>query len=210
MLLDMSDKELRSRFRQNFIDYSLQAPSSEAISKSHSKDFPETAAGKQPRGKVLLVVIVVVVLGLTSGAYILLKPTPPSNKSSLLGQSISRLVSIPVYYPQDLPSGYIYNNDAKPIKANILYFSVTSPNNQTFYVSQQPIPASFDFVGFNKKFLNPDNFSSDAGSAVAGPVGANLICSILTNKNTWIIINSPSTDSLTEIETIARSLELAH
>jgi len=154
--------------------------------------------------------IVIAVLGLAGAGYAYFRPSHPPKKSTPLGQSISQLVSIPAYYPQNLPSGYSYNNDARTIKTNVLYLSVTGPGKQTFYITQQSVPASFDFVGFDKKFLNPDNFSSDAGSAIAGQVGANLIGSIQTNKNTWIIINSAGTNSLTELETVARSFELAH
>ncbi len=209
MLLGMSKKGKRSTFDRYGVDQTAGVVQPVAEAKKRPAVAARLAAVKQLNNKLLPAVTVIVAVVLAAGAYFLFKPTPKQNPSTALGQSIAKLVSIPAYYPQNLPAGYTYNNDAHIIKTNILYFSVTGPGNQTFYVSQQPIPASFDFVGFDKKFLNPDNFSTDAGSSIAGQVGANLIGSIQTDKNTWIILNTAGTNSLTELETVIRSLELA-
>lgn len=161
--------------------------------------------GKPSRQKPLLILVAAVIV---FAAVVYLrpghKPLPAAGAAAL---AAGRLVSIPVYYPQNLPAGYSYNNDAKTIKTNILYFSVSGPGKQTFYITQQPIPSNFDFSAFNKKFLSPDSFSTDAGSAIAGPIGASLVGSVQTDKNTWIIINSAGTNSQTELETVIRSLE---
>jgi len=209
MLLSMSKKGRRSTFDRYGVDQTAGIVESAAVTETRPNPVARLSVGKQFKKGLLPAAIVIVVVVLTVVGYFLFKPSHKPNPSTALGQSIAKLVSIPAYYPQNLPAGYTYNNDARTIKANVLYFSVTGPGSQAFYVTQQPVPASFDFVGFDKKFLNPENFSTDAGSSIAGPVGANLIGSILTNKNTWIIINSQGTNSLTELETVVRSLEYA-
>lgn len=210
MLLGMSKKVRRPTHDRYGVDKKAGAvePPAPAVSETRLNIVIKLPAIKQLK-KGLLPILAATAIVLVIVGYWLFKPSHKHNPSTTLGQSIAKLVSIPAYYPQNLPNGYTYNKDAKAIKVNVLYFSVTGPGNQTFYVSQQSVPASFDFVGFDKKFLNPDNFSTDAGSTIAGQVGANMIGSVLTDKNTWIIINTGSTSSLTELETVARSLERA-
>jgi hypothetical protein len=156
----------------------------------------------------LAALLAVVVVGLAGGAVYLRFWQSASAQPNAVRQLHEQGVSIAIYYPQQLPAGYTYNNDAKMVKSTIFYFSVTGPNRQLFYVSQQPVPSNFDFDGFSKKFLNPDSFSTDAGSAVVGQAGASLVGSIRTNKNTWILINTAAVNSLSQLEVIARSLEL--
>jgi hypothetical protein len=195
MLLGMSDEGPRSRRNWEFINEPTRAAGSAA---SQSRlNFRKAA---------LPALIIIGVLGLAAGSYAYFKPKHAQpGKPGVLAASNGRQVSIPVYYPRNLPGGYTYNNDPKVLKANVLYFSVSGPGKQMFYVTQQPIPATFDFTAFNKKFLNPDNFSTGSGTVTAGQVGANMLASIRTDKNTWIIVNSSGTTPLTELEAVARS-----
>lgn len=158
------------------------------------------------RGALVLTACVALVV-VAAAAETVFKPKHAQSANNPRAQSVASLVSIPVYYPQDLPKGYSYNNDAKVLKTNVLYFSVTGPGKQKFFITQEPIPSNFDFTAFNKKFLNPDTFSCDAGSALVGQAGANMIGSVQTNKNTWVIVNSGSTTPQTELETVIRALE---
>jgi hypothetical protein len=116
------------------------------------------------------------------------------------------LVSIVTFYPQNLPKGYSYANDAKALKPDTLYYSIKGPNGQVIYVTQQPLPASFDYSAFAKKFLKPDNFSTAIGDGMAGIVGPNLLGSIRTNQNTWVIFNSVDTAAQNPLESVMRSL----
>jgi hypothetical protein len=221
----MSDEELRTRFATRTARARATRPTRRVVRTGRTKppapshSLPDEGQQQQsspakpsrswrlslPRVPSPVIAAVVLGIAVIGGYFLLHRPTPVVTDPA--AQAAARLVSIPVYYPQNLPAGYTYNNDAKTIQANILYFSITGPGNQTFYVTQQSIPPNFDFSTFNEKFLNPDNFSSDAGSVIAGPVGGNLIGSVQTDKNTWIIINSPGTNSQTELETVVRSLE---
>ena len=156
---------------------------------------------------LFIITVLLVALGLSAGGFTFYESKQSkSDKTNVLGQA-TQSVTIPLYYPKNLPNGYTDNNDSLAIKQNVFYSSVTGPNNTKFYITQQPIPDNFNFVDFSKKFLNPDTFSSDAGQVVAGQVGSNTIGSIKTNKNTWILINSIGTNSLDGLEVAARSLE---
>lgn len=164
-------------------------------------------AGMTPlrRKQTLAVVgILLVVCG-----YALSNSTNSSpTQKKYLNPTISSQLTIPVYMPLGLPFGYIVNDDIKTLKFNILYFTVTGPGNQRYSITEEAIPPNFDFSSFTKKFLNPEVFTTNIGTVTAGVVGANLIGSIQTNKNTWILINAISTNSLAQLETIARSFEL--
>jgi len=207
MLLDMTDRGPRHRSNWEFVNQPGDNPESPPAARRNP--VPAVLTSQVFKKKTLPALVILVALVLAGGGYAYFKPShPKQGKPGAYGQQISQQVSIPLYYPQNLPGGYSYNNDAKVIKANVLYISVTGPGQQSFYITQQAVPASFDFVAFNKKFLNPDSFSADSGTVTAGQVGANLIGSVRTDKNTWIIINAPSTSSLTEMETVIRSFEL--
>ncbi|GEM_PF-3312690 len=228
----MSDEELRNRFDRSSPVRPVRGRDAATIRLSDSSRAVETVptrpevapvapsthtprhtsrAANINKRTIFAIIAIIIAIAAIAGGYSVLKPKhTKSGATPTFTLPAGQQVSIPLYYPQNLPSGYTYNNDAKVIRPNVLYISVTGPGNQVFYVTQQTIPANFDFVGFGKKFTSPDNFTSDAGSAMAGQVGANLIGSIQTNKNTWIIINSPATNSLTELEIIARSFEYSH
>jgi len=162
----------------------------------------------KPSRKVLFLILIIIgMIGLVAGGFDYFKSgTTIHSDLSAFGQPIDARLSIPVYFPQNLPAGYVYNKDSKVLKTNVFYYSVTGPRSRLFHVTQQPIPESFDFAVFNKKLLTPDTFNAISGTVTAGEVGVNTIGSIKTNKNTWIIINSSAPNSVTQLETVARSL----
>jgi len=217
MLVDMDEDGLRSRFKR---DYStLDEPNIMPSKFDNKTDQHEDKTSKNsafssfkvPKLNKRVVVIsasvfLIVILGAVCFALLTGTSKPKTNKSSgVLGKSTTTQSSIPVYYPKNLPNGYVYNNDFSMIKTNVYYFTVTAPGNQVFYITQQPIPTNFDFKNFDGKFQTPDQYTVNIGSVTAGTVGANKIGSIQTANNTWIIINAPNTNSLTALETITRS-----
>src|ERR1700689_2541018 len=137
----MSKEELRSRFKMAGANQPTRRPAPAAMPAApppiRSEDLTPapapTVTAKRFKKLALPAVITIVVLGLAAAGYAYFRPSHAPNKTTTLGQSISKLVSIPAYYPQNLPAGYSYNNDARTIKANVLYFSVTGPNNKTFF-----------------------------------------------------------------------------
>lgn len=191
-----------------------EPPITPTLETDHAKNSSQKlyiAIPKPSKKLIRLTVIAISVILLGLGGYYLWSSTQkePAKKTSSLVPADGKPVSITLYQPKNLPSGYIFNADAKTIKENVLYFSVTGPKKEMYYITQQPIPANFDFTTFNKKFLNPDTFTTPSGTATVGPVGAINLGSIRTSKNTWIIINASETATTAGVETVARSFELA-
>lgn len=178
--------------------------------KHHTKKSP-----KRTRWVIIgFVALVIIALGITAGYFAIksLKPNASQSNSSQTANSGSPTIpgiSFPLYYPSNLPPGYTFNKDTKVLKNDVLYYSIADPKGNNYYVTLQPVPASFNFTAFNSKFLKPDQFTTNIGSVVAGQVGANYIASIQTNSNVWIIINSSNKDSLTPLEAISRSFQQA-
>jgi hypothetical protein len=115
-------------------------------------------------------------------------------------------VGIAVYYPVNLPEGYSVSN-YKVIKKDVLYYLVTSGKGDRFSITIQALPSSFDFISFKKKFLKPDDYATPVGTNTVGVVGTELVGSVQTVDNSWIILNSKSTDAIKDMETITRSLK---
>jgi hypothetical protein len=178
-------------------------------------EAPKDVLSKKFNSKKALIIgsCSVAILGISLGGFFVLKPqkkqalTLPTVSQSK-APTVPQSSSIAVYVPRNLPSGYTYNNDQKMIKTNVYYSSINGPKGEIFYITQQPIPTDFDFTAFNKKFLNPDTFNSNAGTATVGLAGTSFIASVRTNKNSWIIINSPASKSAGSLEAVVRSLTI--
>lgn len=164
------------------------------------------------RKTLTIIGVILVVIGVSVGGYVLLNQKPQKSAiASTLSPEISSQLTIPIYLVQSLPKGYAVNNDFKIIHPNVLNFSITSPDGHKYSISEQLIPQNFDFVTFNKKFLSPDTYSTGVGTVTAGLIGSNIVGSIRTNNNSWILINAPSSgnSSLTDLEAITRAFYLA-
>lgn len=174
-----------------------------------SRDVPKR---QTRRGKTILTAAAVAVL-VTGGGFFYHQKH--QSKTNVLGSHTSSYfpatldgsqVDIPVYYPVNLPAGFKVSG-FKVIKQNVLYYVVTNKNNDSFYITIQPLPASFDFVSFAKKFPQPDQYNTPIGTDLVGVAGNQLLGSIQTNKNTWIILNSTAINSIKDMETITRSFQ---
>lgn len=157
-------------------------------------------------GAALLAVVLIVLVLLTKRSES--KKTDNQVAGSSTSSASAPTTTIAVYYPKNLPKGFSYDNNLQTLKTDVYYFSVTGPKKEVYYITQQPLAPSFDFASFNKKMSSPDTFTTDAGTATAGSIGTNMLASLRTNKNTWVIINTAPTVKLTELESVARSLSL--
>lgn len=165
---------------------------------------------------ILALSIAAVAVGLiVLGGYLLVTVVKPrhdqTNKNTVTASAAATIqgIDFPVYYPSHLPTGYTYNNDAKVIENNVLYYSIKDSKGNIYHVTLQPLPSSFNFSTFKDKFVKPDQYATNVGSVIAGQVGANIIGSIQSSDNVWIIVNSTAKNSLPELEAITRSFERA-
>lgn len=116
-------------------------------------------------------------------------------------------ITIPVYLPKNLPAGFKISG-YKAVKQDVLNYVVTNQNNDSFYVNIQAIPAGYDFNAFNKRFTGPVTYPVDIGTATAGLMNKQLICSIKTDKS-WVLINTTAIKDSADMATIAKALKPA-
>ena len=146
--------------------------------------------------------------GIGIGSYRILSAKKDEQTKKTSQSANADTYTIPFYTPKTLPKGYTFNNDIQSLKKDVYYYSINGPEDTVFHITQQPIPESFDFASFNKKFLNPDRFTTEAGSAIVGPVGSAIIGSVQTIKNSWIIVNCENSSAQSKVQTVIRSLKL--
>lgn len=178
-------------------------PTTAELIARHEQDSRKQSSGGR-RNLVLaaagLVIIVVVAL--------LFVHRSPAKHTGPFPASISAAqITIPVYYPKDLPKGFKVTG-SKVVKQDSLNYAVTSPNNDSFYVNIQPIPAGYDFAAFNKRFATPTTYQTTIGTATMGLMNNELVCSIKTGKS-WVLINSTATRSSADMATVAKALKPA-
>jgi hypothetical protein len=163
---------------------------------------------KKSRGWLRLVVVSAVMLTVVGGTIGYKYYSSSHKKTHYFPSYITKAqVTVPVYFPITLPAGYKVG-DYKIIRKNIFSYSVANSKGEKFYVTTQPMVSAFNFESFKNKFVNPDEYSTPIGSVLVGVAGADLIGSIQTNQNTWVILNSKAVGSINDMETITRSLRL--
>ncbi|CAN5327829.1 hypothetical protein BH10PAT3_BH10PAT3_4350 [soil metagenome] len=185
--------------------HNTRAEASKTLDKESTAD-DQPAPHRSHKVTYMSAALVVAISALGVGGYLLLRPkdTPvvPAQKQVAVSSKIA------VYRPTGLPTGYTYNNDLKETQANVFTYTVSGPNKQMFYVTQQAAPSSSDFVNFNKRISNPVTLDTEAGTTIAGKAGVTFISSTTTPKNTWIIINAPASTTVDSVQAVVRSLAL--
>ena len=191
------DNEIRPRPRPN-------------VRPTQDLDAIKQAPKKSRTKRWLMLAGLIVLLTLAAGGWFLWtkrqtkQAAQPVANQSYFPSGIGSQMTIPVYYPVNLPAGFSVASFAV-IKQNVLFYSVTNKAGDKFNVTIQPLPSTFDFVGFQKKFFQPDQYQTPIGSNLVGVAGTTLIGSIQTTKNVWILLNSNSVDQLKDMETITRA-----
>jgi hypothetical protein len=191
----------------------VESPIAEPVKKPKLRKQKRAKRKKRSLGKIFVifgVILVIILVGLVG--WFVVKPRyiqTKNNQATAAGTATFSGINFPIYYPSNLPPGYTFNNDAKVIQENVLYYSITDPSGNKFYVTLQKLPPAFNFAAFNDKFLKPDQYTTAVGSVIAGQVGSSYIGSIQTSSNVWIIINSETKNSLPQLEAITRSFQAA-
>jgi len=121
--------------------------------------------------------------------------------------SYRKKVDNALYYPRNLPDNLKVDRSSFDTPAqDVLTYVVRDSQGNKFYVSQQKLPANFDMASFKKKFEKTDDISTSYGSGFIGDLGNQLVGSVVTNQNSWIIVNTNDVDQQTELEELLRSL----
>lgn len=151
-------------------------------------------------GSSLLLIIVSII----SAYYIL----PSRNSVPLPPQSTLENINndLPFYYPSKLPEGFSADEDTIGTQDNVTVYQIAYGNNQRMFVSIQPIPDNFDFVGFYNQTLQAQEFEANNGEAYIGSLNDNSVVSLKT-ADAWILLNAPGGIGASEMQDIARSLQ---
>lgn len=166
---------------------------------------------KKSRKKLYMIIaatLMTLVLGYIIVILLNKKPAAGPASISTTNLAVSTNIKIPFYYPKSLPVGYKYNNDKKTISPNVYSISVTGPNKEYFYITEQAPPINKDYTPFNIQLADPRSFDSPLGKVTTGSKKNSFIVSIDTIHNSWIIINSPNTGNQSIIQPVIDSLSL--
>lgn len=135
---------------------------------------------------------------------------PSSHRPSSSGyfpDPIRSQVKTALYYPTHPPSGMQVDRTSFHVPTkNVVTYTVSDSQDNKFYVSIEPIPDNFDFIAFKKKFQTTDDLNLPTGNGFIGDLGAQLVASIQTQQNSWIIINTKAVTQAAELQSLARSL----
>jgi hypothetical protein len=167
----------------------------------------EQATRKDSGGRRNLLLAIAGLIIIVAVAIIFVHRAPAKPTGPFPASITSAQITIPVYYPKNLPAGFEVSG-SKVVKQDNLRYVVTSPNKDNFYVNIQPIPSGYDFSAFDERFTDPTTYQTTIGTATTGLMNNELICSIHTAKS-WILINSTATKATADMSTIAKALKPA-
>jgi hypothetical protein len=154
-------------------------------------DTQEGSAPKSRFGRKRIIILagVIIVVGTALSGWLFLLPRTPAAVVKAAHQ-----VSFPVYYPGQLPSGYVLDESAVSSTSEAVVFSVknTITGNQ-LVVSEQAKPPQFDFDDFYRSQMSKvDHIATSVGDGATGSAGEWYMGSVVTNRS-WIIIKGPTT-----------------
>ena len=128
------------------------------------------------------------------------------NYAGYFPHNVRRQVHIALYYPVNPPDGLRVDRTSFQVPyQGVVTYTLRDTRGNKFYVSEQALPGNFDFTAFKAKFESTDEITVPAGNALVGDLGIELIASIQTPKNSWIIINTPDITGQTELEALSRT-----
>lgn len=157
------------------------------------------------KAKKLLLVIIIIILAAVGGYYLYKQLSTPSP----IPKSITSSVSFPIYYPSELPKGYKLNTESFNTNGRVVTYYFSNNAGQNISISQQAVPANFDFDNFNKKrILGSKEILTPVGKATIGQSSERNVASVITDK-TWILVSAPSDTTAAQLETIVKSLKEA-
>lgn len=182
----MDNEELRNRFRGAGYHSPPLQPA------GHSAPVP-AAAPKKSKKKLYLTACLIILTLFGGLAFYWYKgtfskdPTPSSVKGS---------VSLPVYYPQNLPVGFTVDEKSYSVSGEVVSFHAVNDSGDKILFTVQPRPSTFDYQTFYQKGLaGTVQFSTPAGQAAIGRAQDRLVGNLVTDVS-WVLIGA-STPKLT-------------
>lgn len=124
--------------------------------------------------------------------------------------SIAKLVSFPIYYPEQkkLPVGYALDQNSfrSPIKNGIGY-AVNYGENQKIVFSVQATPTDNDIQDFNNSYIpERTDFKTPLGQAEIGKFKSQILVSIPIKNGSWVVMTAQPDIDQDKLKTVVRSL----
>jgi hypothetical protein len=151
----------------------------------------------KPKWKKLVVLIVTTLLlvAMGSAASFLL----PRNDSGPLPKEIRESATFPLYYPTEVPTGYVLNQDSMKLVDSKLFYELNKQSS-TIYVTQQSAPSTPpDFKKLTDS-LSFKKIDTDNGEAVTGLNGDSVTAILLTNTT---LITANASDKSIPSDTVS-------
>jgi hypothetical protein len=167
-------------------------PSLADIKSAHQQQRKVTKKKGGGFKKFTLLVLGLVFLGaIAGGVYLFTKDK--KQVAQKVPTSVQAKASVPILYPDKLPSGYKVIQESFNISAGgiVAYYAEDSSGHRLNF-TVQPRPANFDFESFYTKILtNATRFSTPLGEAAVGTANDHLLGSLATTKS-WVIVSGNS------------------
>jgi hypothetical protein len=126
--------------------------------------------------------------------------------SGYFPHNVRQQIHISLYYPIKLPAGMHVDRSSFMMPAkNVVTYAIVDKDGNKFYVSEQNLPDNFDFQSFKKKFESSDELIVKAGNAFVGDIGTQLIASVTTPDQSWILITTTDYTAQNELADICRA-----
>ncbi len=113
-----------------------------------------------------------------------------------------------LYVPSNLPKGYAYDNDSPYFSEGVFGYTVTGPNSEKIFITQQARPKDFDFEQFYlSHFFKRYEQLTEAGKTTFGEINFRSKVFSIEAGDTWIFANGDLSLSNQAMEDVARSLK---
>jgi hypothetical protein len=123
-------------------------------------------------------------------------------------KKVQQLTPFPVYYPAKLPSSFQTDNTSILYGERVVTFSIMFKKEKALAVSEQSIPAKFDFKQFYKVNVEqPLHADIPQGQLTTGKFNGLPVCMLITPK-TWVLISDPTSTHAGQLQAICRGLKV--
>jgi len=153
----------------------------------------QPARGSKTKKNILIVGLLLVVVGVSIGAYLLLAggPSPSASQTQMKEQlaQYRNQVNFPLYAPNKLPQGYRMKTDSLSAQNTMVSFILENTGGSPLIVTEQPRPPIMEDV---KKVSDVD---SPAGKAYIADLGGRYTGFIVADKTLVVISGAQQSES---------------
>ena len=158
------------------------------------------------RVKIIGLVVAFILLAGGAAAWFVLQ----SHQAIVLPQEVVSKTLFPIYVPSQLPAGFTLDDKTIGNDGDVLVFQIKDESNRVIAITEQSIPANFNFTDFYEKqvkgarTLGGTPFHSVIGESITKEGPGFKMLSIRAD-NTWVMVSGQNIGD-SELEFIAKNL----